>query len=214
MNRFDALYSAILPGKPLWDVGCDHGLVGLRALQEDRVPFVNFVDISAAAIDSLTTRLPTDLAPRSQIRLTRGQDLPWNEVAGTVVLAGLGPATIRSIVDVIPLASRSRLQLVMSSEKNSDELRSWLDENGWRLVAGSEAICRERGRFRLVFAVRYEEGERLRPFGNSIFESFDGMEYLNSLIELWRGSQVKQSKWPANFRHLLDLETEYKGKLS
>ncbi len=211
MIRFDALHSLIQPGLPLWDIGRDHGILGVRALAENLVPVAHFIDESKAVTDRLAMQLRNENPARYRIWHLKGEKLPWDEIEGSVVIAGVGNPTIRSVVSAISVRNRERIRLIVSTEKNSDELRVYLKESGWRLVPQSERVCRERSRFRLVFAAEYGKGEELNAFGNEIFTGQMGREYLNHLLQLWRSSKINVTKWPERFEDLLALETLHGG---
>jgi tRNA A22 N-methylase len=129
MNRFDGLYSLITPGQPLWDIGCDHGLLGIKALREGLVPKAYFVDCARPPIERLIKVMPEDLKGRAHILLLKGEDLDWAQVSGTVVISGVGSNTITKILKNVPKALRDKFKLVLCAEKG--HLVSFLRNEGW-----------------------------------------------------------------------------------
>jgi tRNA A22 N-methylase len=151
MKRLDALYSLIEPGRPLWDIGCDHGLLGIRALQEELVPEAHFVDSARPVIDRLENVIPNDLKSRSHLRKTKAEALNWSQVKGTVVLAGLGSNTIAKIIKSIPPSVGPNIKLVLSSERG--DIKPVLKNLGWSVE--SEVRCPQGPRFRIVISAAF-----------------------------------------------------------
>lgn len=211
MTRFEALLDLVVPGRPMWDVGCDHGLVGLRALAEGRVPFVTFVDAAPGVIERLEARIPASQRARCRTAAQKGEELDWTGADGSLVLAGLGNNTIARILSAIPAATLRNLRVVVCCENRDEELRLWLRKQGFRLVPGGERLCLQGGRYRLAFAVTRESGDELQPFGNGVFATPAGQSYLRAKLNLWRSSLRRQQEHRERYQELLALERRYGG---
>lgn len=118
--RLQALLDLALPGQPLWDICCDHGLLGLKAIEMGSFPEVHFVDQVPHIIRNLAIRL-VDFEPDNEViecHLCAGQDIPI-PVKGSVVIAGVGAQTILDILT--GLFQKGRLQaerLILSPQKD------------------------------------------------------------------------------------------------
>jgi tRNA A22 N-methylase len=132
MNRMERIYSLIEPGRPLWDIGCDHGLLGIRALQERLVPEVYFVDRARAPMERLEKLMPPNIRNRAHILLIDGQKLDWSKVSGTVVISGVGSNTIVKILNSIPKRFRGGFKVVLCAERG--HLAQYLAQEGWQAV--------------------------------------------------------------------------------
>lgn len=51
--RLDYLFQQLQPGTDVWDLACDHGLVGMKAVVSGQFPSVTFVDKSVEAVEVL-----------------------------------------------------------------------------------------------------------------------------------------------------------------
>lgn len=106
-DRLKLVYNLILCNQPLWDIGCDHGYLGLHAYGKHLCPEVHLVDRSREALKN-TRRHVVKWCPgetSSRLLIWEGdatrQTLPIN--LGTVVMAGLGSKTIiQMIMNLLP----------------------------------------------------------------------------------------------------------------
>lgn len=138
-RRLATLLAAVRAGEPLWDLGCDHGLLGLFAVAEDRASEVVLVDRSAAVIAALREKVEAHVAdalrPRVSVRLADAARLPAEPVSGTVVIAGMGADRIVRILDafVAPNA-RAPLRLALQPEVRGDRVADWLERSRFSLL--------------------------------------------------------------------------------
>ena len=96
------IYDQLEPGKPVWDVCCDHGHIGLWAQVSGLFPEVHFVDQAAHLVEKLEALFLERLGPG-----------PWEgvgfhgvaaenlhvPVTGNLVIAGVGGITAREIIE-------------------------------------------------------------------------------------------------------------------
>jgi tRNA (adenine22-N1)-methyltransferase len=213
-KRLELIYSLLEPGLPVWDLGCDHGYIGLRAVAEDVFPEVHFVDCSTDVIDRLNSTLSQPrikaLISRSgtslDVSLSRGQDLPWNCIRGNIVIAGMGGSTMIEIISAIPKDVRSFLRLILSPEKGVDILRRALADMGWMMAEQGEYLVKEGERFREVFVVQ-ARGTAISPYGQELWKTADHAEdYLNHLIRVLTVSEKKRRERPEDLEFLLELK--------
>ena len=114
--RLLRVLSYIRTGDVLWDIGCDHGYLGMRALLEKNLRGLVCVDRSPSVIDGLKERMALENLPPSvrghvlsrlpdyaqkdiRIICADAAHLPSQTVSGTVVLAGMGARAILRILD-------------------------------------------------------------------------------------------------------------------
>lgn len=147
-SRLRFLQSLLLEGEDVWDLCCDHGLLGEAAWASGRHPHVHLVDRVPAIMERLRARLGE----------REGMSF-WTEDAGrlpvilggTVVIAGVGGSRISEILEA--LRQESRLQarrLVLSPHKDEEDLAKNLPQ-----ILGPE--------WKLVATHQIEEGPRVRP---------------------------------------------------
>ena len=93
-GRLHSLYELCLPGLPLWDLCCDHGLLGLWALERGAHTEVIFND----AVAHVLTALPAKIAGRpGRVVCANAEDIS-EPLLGNVVLAGIGGEKVVKIL--------------------------------------------------------------------------------------------------------------------
>ena len=86
-KRLSTIVSVLPKCNVLADVGCDHGYVGLEALNRGVAQRVVFVDVSAPSLEKARQNCPQSLTPRAEFVCRDGLgDLD----ADCAVIAGMG----------------------------------------------------------------------------------------------------------------------------
>ncbi|MBY0414584.1 MAG: class I SAM-dependent methyltransferase [Bdellovibrionales bacterium] len=113
-----------IPGIPYWDICCDHGYVGIKALRSELFPEVHFVDQVPHIMDRL--QLLIDEAPRPFLRpyylhLKSGQDIEC-DLYGNVLVAGVGGLTIRLILEKLMQEKKLKSQRLLLSPHTDEKV--------------------------------------------------------------------------------------------
>lgn len=136
----------VLPGLSCADVGTDHAALPAWLVARGLVPSAIGIDVADGPLRGAALRLG------GGVELRRGDGLsPLSPgEVGTVVIAGMGGARIRRIVDAWPhLATLRRLVVQPNTEWRAT--RRWIAARGFSLV--DEAIVGDRGHDYLVLAL-------------------------------------------------------------
>ena len=125
-QRLNIIFSQIPPCKKFADVGCDHGYVSLKMLQENRCKSLIFSDVSAPSLEKAKILLAEYKNAKGV--LCDGLDLVDTD-CDCVLIAGMGGE------NVIGILSKSFLPktLVLQPMKNVDKLRAFLIEKGYKI---------------------------------------------------------------------------------
>jgi len=161
--RLRYLLSKTLPGAPLWDVGCDHGLLAECALwqaQHSEVHFVDPLDHQIAAARERIAGHERLQGRASFFHAVKGEQIPI-PVLGTLVIAGMGGQTMLSILSTLRERQILRAQrLVLSPHKDvSDFIEAWGANVDFELVEQSQFLERGRARAVLVYQARTSRAE-------------------------------------------------------
>jgi tRNA (adenine22-N1)-methyltransferase len=156
-ERLRFLLSKARAGSPLWDIGCDHGYLAESACFSGLFPEVHFVDPVLHQIEKIRTRLAFRRPPQTRVFLhaLKGEEIQV-PIEGTVVLAGIGGATMFSVLsswNERGLLGKSRL--VLSPHKDLEELLENLKKLPFVLVEKTEV--QECGRLRPVLVLDHAE---------------------------------------------------------
>jgi tRNA (adenine22-N1)-methyltransferase len=163
--RLRALADAVLPGRAMADLCCDHALVAATLVAEGRVPRAIAGDVRAAPLAVARSTLAR-LGVADRVALRRGDGfavLEPGEVA-SVVIAGVGSARLAALLE--QGADADRLvgieRMVLHAEDGFPRvgaLRACIDRLGFGFVG--ETLVHERERFHLVMVVEPGRGARV-----------------------------------------------------
>lgn len=119
-NRLRHILSALPHCNTLCDVGCDHGYVGIAALQNDVARRVIFVDISADCLNKARNNCPQGLQTRASFVVRDGiGDIE----ADAAVIAGMGGL---EIISILQGAKTLPNYLVLQPMRNQYDARKFL----------------------------------------------------------------------------------------
>lgn len=153
--RMKAFIEHALPNESFWDVCCDHGYVGIKALTSNRFTSVHFVDQIPHIMKRLQQLIYQDKDLRAEhiyfLQTCAGEDIE-GVVEGTLLIAGVGGLTMKNILNSL-LNKKTLLAQRLLLSPHTDE----------KVIV--EYIISE------AFLIHYEiqekimlpEGKRLRP---------------------------------------------------
>jgi tRNA (adenine22-N1)-methyltransferase len=151
--RLRAVGELVIAGEPMADIGTDHAGLPAWLVSRGRVPSAIAVDVAEGPLAAARA----GAAGVAGVEVRRGDGLSPlkdGEVA-TVVLAGMGGALMRRLVDAgVPAGVR---RLVLQPNTDWAATRAWIGEKRWRLE--DERIVDDRGKFYVVLAVAPVPGE-------------------------------------------------------
>lgn len=128
--RLKFVSTQLLRESPVWDICCDHGYLGIWALQ-NYFPEVHFVDPVSSIIEKIQQRaLAHQEANAGRIFLhpILGQDIE-EEITGTIVILGVGPYVIKAILDSLWQKKKMRAQrIILGPQRNPEKLEGWIEE--------------------------------------------------------------------------------------
>lgn len=140
-RRLQQIFDHLVEGEPMWDLCCDHGLLGQRALESGRFPAVHFVDRVPEIVAALKAKLERDgaLPASTTFHGVDAQELP-EPLDGTVVIAGVGGPTTLEILGLLERRGALRAsRLVLSAQTRAltfpEKFAQQLGPAGWHIVS-------------------------------------------------------------------------------
>lgn len=135
-KRLETIAALVLPHCVLADIGTDHAYLPVWLLEQGKIDHAIAGDIAEgpcqAARNTVTMH---NLASQVEVRLGSGLSVLTPGEADCIAVAGMGAATIISILEAdMEIAKGARL-LVLQPMAGAAALRAWLIGNGWQLVA-------------------------------------------------------------------------------
>lgn len=180
----------------IWDIGCDHGILGLSFVDRDSVKSIHLVDPSIDVINVLKKKLIDSYITKShliKVLHQKGQEIILNPESKTIFVAGMGGKEIEQIVqNLIPQMRRDDL-LVLSPHRNILELRRSLHHSELGLM--KEISLKEDGQFYQIICLSKSEDLPKTPlYGENVWRGEVGEEYREHLKQTFKHHQDPLSK--------------------
>lgn len=176
-KRLQLIHSHYSGQKHIWDIGCDHGLLGLSFQGYPEVESLHFVDPSGPVIDKLKTKLKDSYITKKPffIHHQEGQSLIIESHSNCIFIAGMGGKEIEGIIQgLLPQLDESS-QFVISPHRKILELRQSL--SSLPVVLLKEELILEDGQFYQVISLKKGTGARVSLYGEAIWEGETGEKY-------------------------------------
>lgn len=144
------------------DIGTDHALLPIAAVQTGHVPRAIGVDRAPKALAVGRANLAKRRLDAVDLRLGEGlEPLASNDEIATVVMAGVGAETLLDVMDTARLAELGVERLVLQPNQSEiDARRAIFERSGWRLT--DETLVEESGRYYVIFRVEVDPSHRAR----------------------------------------------------
>ena len=167
--RLTAAAELVLPGKPVADIGCDHGKLTAVLAASGKYPRVIGADLRPGPLAKAEQTLEhAGCKDRVELRLGDGLSVLSAGEVGTIVLAGVSAQTTWEIIEQASWVSQvGGPRLVMVPATRHSELRRWLWEHGFALAA--DRPVQAAGRWYAVMAAEYTGEVRTPTFTECLF---------------------------------------------
>ena len=182
-ERLKTVASMVPPCQTAADIGTDHGYVPAYLVLSGKCRRVIASDIAEGPCEAAAeTRNKYGLYNEMEVRTAPGLQGLHAGDAETVVIAGMGGATIVNILEGSPETAASVRTFVLQPMNAANLLRQWLAQHKYKIE--EEALCKENGHIYIIIkAVHTENIQEL-----SVLEAELGPCILNSktTIPLWQ----------------------------
>lgn len=202
-ERLKTVASLVPPCHTVADIGTDHGYVPACLALAGQCRRVIASDIAEGPCQAAAeTRNKYKLHNEMEIRMAPGLQGLRSGEAETVVIAGMGGATIAGILEESPEIAASVTTFVLQPMNAAGLLRRWLALHGYRIA--EEALCKENKHiYSIIKAVHGEGKQELSPleeeFGPCILEKKPALwqEYIDGKAEHYRRLLRQMAASPA-----------------
>jgi tRNA (adenine22-N1)-methyltransferase len=151
-SRLEAVASMVPHGSRVADIGTDHGLLPLLLLSGGRASHCIASDVKSG--------WPGGTSPSDRLELRAGtglQVLKPEDCIDVVAITGVGGRSIRRILDDACRHSLDIRLAVVQPQSEAAEVRRWLAEQRYPIVA--ESVVFERGRYYFIMAAELDRGD-------------------------------------------------------
>lgn len=183
MIRIEALASLVDKDSKLVDIGTDHGYLLVYLYENEITKDVTGSDISSNALEFAKANLEKhNLSDKIKLIVSNGfKNL--DEKYDTAVISGMGTDTIKKILDREDLPEK----LIISSHKNVDELRLFMNKKGYKII--KEIALKDNNVY--YDMIKYEKGiDNLTKYDILVGKS-NNLEYEQYLLEKYKKIYAK-----------------------
>lgn len=169
-NRLRAIRDFYQEEKNIWDIGCDHGLLGLSFLNSKSVESINLVDPSAEVIDVLKKKIEDSYITNPLLFLhhKKGQEIKIEKASNIFFIAGMGGKEVGEIIENLLPQIDENSKFVISPHRKILELRSLLGSLPIELL--KEDLIYENDQYYQLLSLRPRvNGMRVSSFGDVSF---------------------------------------------
>lgn len=183
--RLECLRSFYTNQAHIYDIGCDHALLGLSFLETKGVEKIFLIDPSSAVISQLENKLKDAYITKPEklvVIKKRGQEINQEIENAVVFIAGMGGAEIISILENLNLQKNPHTRIVLSPHRKWIELRAYLHQRR-DLSLQDELILKDDQHFYQVLSLSpQDDGERVSLYGEKIWLCPESKEYHAKLL--------------------------------
>lgn len=188
-KRLELVASFVPQGTILLDVGSDHAYLPIELVERGRIKSAIAGEVVEGPYQSAVKNVEAHgLKEKIQVRLANGL-AAFEEVdqVSVITIAGMGGRLIARILEegLDKLANVERL--ILQPNNREDDLRIWLQDNGFQIVA--ESILEEAGKFYEILVV--ETGQMKLSASDVRFGPFLSKEVSPVFVQKWQKETAK-----------------------
>lgn len=188
-KRLELVASFVSQGAVLLDVGSDHAYLPIELVERGQIKSAIAGEVVEGPYKSAVKNVEShNLKERIQVRLANGlAAFEEADQVSVITIAGMGGRLIATILKegLEKLANVERL--ILQPNNREDDLRIWLQANGFQIVA--ESILEEEGKFYEILVV--ESGQMKLSASDVRFGPFLSKEVSPVFVQKWQKEAVK-----------------------
>ena len=188
-KRLELVASFVPQGAVLLDVGSDHAYLPIELVEKGKIERAIAGEVVEGPYQSAVKNVESHgLKEKIQVRLANGLAAFEEEDQVTVItIAGMGGRLIATILQegLGKLANVERL--ILQPNNREDDLRIWLQDHDFQIVA--ESILEEAGKFYEILVV--EAGQMKLSASDVRFGPFLSKEVSPIFVQKWQKEAVK-----------------------
>jgi len=188
-KRLELVASFVPQGAVLLDVGSDHAYLPIDLVERGQIEGAIAGEVVEGPYQSAVKNVEAHgLKEKIQVRLANGlASFEESDQVSVITIAGMGGRLIATILEegLDKLASVERL--ILQPNNREDDLRIWLQDHGFQIVA--ESILEEAGKFYEILVV--EAGQMKLSASDLRFGPFLSKEISPVFVQKWQKEATK-----------------------
>ena len=183
-KRLETVASFVPQEAVLLDVGSDHAYLPIELVEKGHIERAIAGEVVVGPYQSAVKNVESHgLSEKIQVRLANGlAAFEESDQVSVITIAGMGGRLIASILEegFDKLAHVERL--ILQPNNREDDLRSWLQDHGFQIIA--ESILEEAGKFYEILVV--ESGQMKLSAKETRFGPFLSKEVSPVFVQKWQ----------------------------
>ena len=183
-KRLETVASFVPQESVLLDVGSDHAYLPIELVEKGHIERAIAGEVVVGPYQSAVKNVESHgLSEKIQVRLANGlAAFEESDQVSVITIAGMGGHLIASILEegFDKLAHVERL--ILQPNNREDDLRSWLQDHGFQIIA--ESILEEAGKFYEILVV--ESGQMKLSAKETRFGPFLSKEVSPVFVQKWQ----------------------------
>ncbi|MFS9297050.1 tRNA (adenine(22)-N(1))-methyltransferase [Streptococcus oralis] len=188
-KRLEMVASFVPQGAVILDVGSDHAYLPIELVERGQIETAIAGEVVEGPYQSAVKNVEAHgLKEKIQVRLANGlAAFEEEDQVSVITIAGMGGRLIATILEE-GLEKLSNIQrLILQPNNREDDLRIWLQDNDFQIVA--ESILEEAGKFYEILVV--EAGQMKLSASDLRFGPFLSKEVSPVFVQKWQKEAVK-----------------------
>ena len=183
-KRLELVASFVPQGAILLDVGSDHAYLPIELVERGQIEGAIAGEVVEGPYQSAVKNVEAHgLKEKIQVRLANGlAAFEETDQVSVITIAGMGGRLIARILEEGSDKLANVERLILQPNNREDDLRIWLQDNGFQIVA--ESILEEAGKFYEILVV--ETGQMKLSASDVRFGSFLSKEVSPVFVQKWQ----------------------------
>ena len=176
--RLQYLHNQYQQEDQVWDIGCDHGQLGLSFAEVETVKEIHLVDPSLSVIEVLKQTVKDSYISRPKVFIhhQEGQSVSLSDSSNCIFIAGMGGKEIGDIILHLISKLTPEDRLVISPHRKIMDLRSLLKSLPLGLV--KEEVLFEEGQYYQVLILKIDpQLPKVSLYGDGLWQGEWGEKY-------------------------------------
>ena len=188
-KRLELVASFVPQGAILLDVGSDHAYLPIELIERGKIESAIAGEVVEGPYQSAVKNVEAHgLKEKIQVRLANGlAAFEEGDQVSVITIAGMGGRLIARILEEGLEKLSNVRRLILQPNNREDDLRIWLQANGFQIVA--ESILEEAGKFYEILVV--EAGQMKLSASDVRFGLFLSKELSPVFVQKWQKEAAK-----------------------
>ena len=188
-KRLEMVASFVPQGSILLDVGSDHAYLPIELVERGQIETAIAGEVVEGPFQSAIKNVESHgLKEKIQVRLANGlAAFEEEDQVSVITIAGMGGRLIATILEEGLDKLGNVQRLILQPNNREDDLRIWLQDNGFQIVA--ESILEEAGKFYEILVV--EAGQMELSASDVRFGPFLSKEVSPVFVQKWQREAAK-----------------------